>query len=242
MKIISFIYKIFNYFVLNSSKSLIQRLLLVNVFGSAIVITRDWIFRHLPFCYFNRYNVLNKFSIRITRFSDDDHKNLIAQITDIFGKRLVPYASQLFMDKITLSYLWSKGQQIFIYYRDERARMQNPVLWPSRCLPNPWPNTMSCQTLFNFLNQNISDRPLNSMFVSQGILTPSNTYVKLHFFSTLERDLSLTCNRSLLEWLKLKSSGPKGPNIVMSDFIECNNFEIPILTVQLNKLLNDDKK
>src|SRR6185437_5016944 len=70
--------------------------------------------------------------------SDADHKQLIAMIIHTFGRRLVPYSSQLLMDKITLKYLWDKRMQVFVYYRNESARLESHVLWPARCLPNPW--------------------------------------------------------------------------------------------------------
>jgi len=174
--------------------------------------------------------------------SDEDHKQLISIITQTFEKRLVPYSSQLLMDRFTLNYLWDKRQQVFVYYREESARMECPILWPSRCLPNPWANTMSKQTLTNFLNENISIRPLNSMFVTQAILTPTNNYVAFHLLTSLQNDLADDCNHSILNWLKDKSSGPKGPNILMIDFVEWNNYELPIKTIQLNESIENIKK
>ncbi|CAG2101825.1 unnamed protein product [Medioppia subpectinata] len=171
------------------------------------------------------------------RLSDDDHKQLTTKIMEIFGRKLVPYSSQLLMDRITLRYLWDKRQQVFVYYRNETGRMEAPVLWPSRCLPNPWANTMSREKLTSFLDTNISGRPPNSMYVTQGILTPSNRYVGLHFYSSLRWDLADACNQCLTKWLEDKSAGTKGPNIVMSDFVEWNGYEIPLKTVKLNEKL-----
>ncbi|XP_054163437.1 PI-PLC X domain-containing protein 3-like [Oppia nitens] len=171
------------------------------------------------------------------KLSDEDHKQLIGKIMSIFDHKLVPYSSQTMMDKITLKYLWQRRQQVFVYYRNESARMEAPTLWPSRCLPNPWANTMSREKLTKFLDFHIADRPLNNMYVTQAILTPSNSYVGLHFFSSLETDLADICNIRINEWMNGKSAGAKGPNIVMSDFIEWSNYEIPLNTVKMNETL-----
>ena len=168
------------------------------------------------------------------RMSDEDHKRLIKFITELFGHKIVPQTSQLLMDKITLNSLWKKGQQVFVYYRDETFRLQNPDFWPSRALPNPWGNTVNIETLMNFLTKEVNNRPPNSMFVTQGVLTPNNSYVTLHFFSSLHHYLVIDCNRNLVDWLNGKVQGPKCPNIVMCDFIEWQNYEIPKLVIKLN--------
>ena len=168
------------------------------------------------------------------RFSDDDHKRLIKQIEDLFGSRLVPLSSQLMMNQFTLRYLWQHRFQVFVYYRDESARVGSKLLWPSRDLPNPWANTMSRNKLMAFLNENQASRPPNSMYVTQAILTPTNRYVCSHFYSSLRSDLVQLCNTCISDWIKEKSAGSKGPNIVMSDFVEWNNYEIPLKTIKLN--------
>ena len=174
--------------------------------------------------------------------SDEDHKKLIQQINGLFGNRLVPYSSQLVMDKFTLRYLWQKRLQVFVYYRNESARMQSPNLWPARCLPNPWANTMSRDKLCSYLEASMSARPPNSMYVTQGILTPSNRYVGFHCFSSLKTDLAQICNQCITDWLDDKSAGNKGPNIVMTDFIEWNKYEIPLKTIRLNNKIETNTK
>lgn len=165
--------------------------------------------------------------------SDVDHKKLIDDLTSLFRHRIVPNSSILMMEKMTLKHLWSKGQQVFIYYRNEEARMHNPNFWPSRALPNPWPNTVNRNELINFLDNEVSKRALNTMFVTQGILTPTDSFVGLRFLSSL-RSLIIPCNQTLNNWLKDKSVGAKGPNIVMCDSIEWDGYKIPLQLIKLN--------
>ncbi len=64
------------------------------------------------------------------------------------------------------------------------------LFWPRRMFRNPWADTTDLEVLFNFLNDRLEERDLDSFFVSQAILTPRPRTVILHPFCNLENCLA----------------------------------------------------
>lgn len=62
-------------------------------------------------------------------------------------------------------------------------RFGQPFLWPSNSFPNPWPNTVSTTTLFNYLNNGLKYRDNNVGYISQCVLTPDVSFVTMNLFS-----------------------------------------------------------
>ena len=57
-------------------------------------------------------------------------------------------------------------------FKDNSWSIPNQYLWPRSFCPNPWANTFNVPTLFTFLETQLSKHSVNSLFVTQGILTP----------------------------------------------------------------------
>jgi hypothetical protein len=131
----------------------------------------------------------------------------------------------------------AKNYQVFIFFPCVSTVKSN-YLWPGQYLPNPWANTTQTTNLVKFLTDKVETRTDSSFFVTQAVLTPSDEYVRKHLLSSIYRRLALPCNDVIEKWLSNWQAGPGGPNIVMSDFIEWNDFRIPKKVIALNyKLL-----
>lgn len=160
-------------------------------------------------------------------------KHLMDQIMSLFGSKICTYHQS---DKCpSLTDLISRGQQVIIFFPTEiESSFKHPALWPSSLLPNPWANTTSIPFLQSFLQYEQSQRQENRFYVTQGVLTPDNLFIKRHLASSLKSSLSNRCNNFLISWLNSKSPGVKGPNIVMTDFVDFKGYAIPRKIVQMN--------
>lgn len=100
----------------------------------------------------------------------------------IFGHKMLPYTP--YMENLSLEYMTSQFRyQVIVIYRSEAARFGQPLLWPSKSFPNPWPNTDKQLKLIRALNYGIANRPHNTGYISQLVLTPSSWFVIKHIFS-----------------------------------------------------------
>ena len=57
-------------------------------------------------------------------------------------------------------------------FKDNSWSIPNQYLWPRSFCPNPRANTFNVPTLLTFLETQLSKHSVNSLFVTQGILTP----------------------------------------------------------------------
>ncbi|XP_035206296.1 PI-PLC X domain-containing protein 3-like [Stegodyphus dumicola] len=159
-----------------------------------------------------------------------DHHKLLHQLTETFGAMLCPYVADL--TEFTLSWLWERGFQVVVFYRDTVAQY-HPFLWPGESIPNPWPNTRSIKNLLAFLTID-RRREAGKFFVSQAILTPNLFLILRNLLGNLRSVLVSDCNKQLLKWLEDKHPGPHGLNIVICDFIDYDDCAIPQSIVNLN--------
>ncbi|RWS21504.1 PI-PLC X domain-containing protein 3-like protein, partial [Leptotrombidium deliense] len=166
--------------------------------------------------------------------SEEQHMQLIDNLMNIFGRKVCPFDAVESVNQLTLEYMWRNSYQVLIFYRQDQMRSYNPKLWPSRKLPNPWANTIDKRYLIEFLDENVKRRDETAFYVTQGVLTPNNKCVILHCFSSLHTHLATDCNDTINCWLITQRIGPKGPNVVMCDFIEWNESRIPQTVVKLN--------
>ncbi|XP_054710629.1 PI-PLC X domain-containing protein 3-like [Uloborus diversus] len=161
-----------------------------------------------------------------------DHHKLLHQLTETFGPMLCPYVADL--TEFTLSWLWERGFQVVVFYRDTIAQY-HPFLWPAESIPNPWPNTRSIKNLLAFLTRGYEKRrEAGKFFVSQSILTPNLFLILRNLLGNLKSVLVTESNRQLLKWLEDKHPGPHGLNIIICDFIDYNDCAVPQSIVNLN--------
>lgn len=87
------------------------------------------------------------------------------------------------MDHLTLEYLTSQFRyQVICIYRSDAARFGQPLLWPSKSWPTPWPNTDSIPKLLHKLDNDLKFKREYTGYVSQCVLTPQKTFVIKHMF------------------------------------------------------------
>lgn len=156
--------------------------------------------------------------------------HLLLEMVRIFRNKVCPYQER---SDISLEYMWSQGYQVFLFFPCP-SKVRSNYLWPADNLPNPWANTTNADCLNQFLTDKVKNRNGDRFYVTQGVLTPTDEYVKKHLFSSLYRRLVTPCNDTIAQWLNNREAGPRGPNIVMTDFIQWNDFEIPRKVVSLN--------
>ncbi|XP_015191315.1 PREDICTED: PI-PLC X domain-containing protein 3 isoform X2 [Polistes dominula] len=171
------------------------------------------------------------------RFTEVDHGRLIAIINDIFHGKLCPTLA--YFNHVSLNWLTSRKYQVIVIYRNVCA-MNHSYLWPSVFWPTPWPNTVRVDQLVNFLNDKLKNRSTNIGFISQCLLTPNISYVIKHLCGDLHSTLTPKCQKATILWINLQKSGPKGVNIVITDFISEQNYLFSKTVIQTNlKLLRN---
>ncbi|XP_064078219.1 uncharacterized protein LOC135195726 [Macrobrachium nipponense] len=164
--------------------------------------------------------------------SSNDHAALIALLKATFSDLLCPFFQQL--KHLTLSYLARYKYQVLVFYRHDQSMQAVSWLWSSDSIPNPWPDTTSVTKMISFLEKRLKDRDPHTFFVTQCILTPSGKYLLRHFAGMLEKKMAAPCNRVVGAWVGHLPHGAQGPNIVMTDFVEFDDWAVPRAVIKRN--------
>ena len=166
--------------------------------------------------------------------SQAQHITLINNLIQLFENKICPYVKYRRLDELTLAEMWSKKYQVIIFYRNDDLSGRYNELWPSTMLPNPWANTALSSKLIPFLWNGLSNRPSDTFFVHQAILTPSKSLVARNICYSLYSGLSKTGNQKIEEWLlEVKKTNFK-PNIIMTDFVDYNDYVLVKRTILIN--------
>lgn len=167
----------------------------------------------------------------LVSLSPDVESSLVAHIEKLFANQLVPSAHKD-SKHLSISQLNSLGYQVILFFPDDKY--VSDFIWPASYLPNPWANTTKASVLFKFLDNHISSRKADRFYVTQGVLTPDDAFVTKNLLSSLKKSLAVKANRLIEHWLKSKTIGPKGPNIVMIDFVELDDFQVVRTVISMN--------
>eukprot|EP01126_Amoeba_proteus_P011889 TRINITY_DN14866_c0_g1_i1.p1 TRINITY_DN14866_c0_g1~~TRINITY_DN14866_c0_g1_i1.p1 ORF type:complete len:143 (-),score=16.86 TRINITY_DN14866_c0_g1_i1:75-503(-) len=118
-------------------------------------------------------------------------------------------------------------------------------MWPEETVCSPWPNTLDVQVLNTCLLNNIrQNKPVNTLYVSQWVLTPNVTTILTSISSSI-RHLSDIVSPWVNSWLKShlpsyhlvngeelglfdESPVEELPNIVIRDFYDLEFVELII--------------
>ncbi|KAL1497906.1 hypothetical protein ABEB36_008788 [Hypothenemus hampei] len=168
-------------------------------------------------------------------FTTETHAEIIQALKDIFGSKLVPYQSS--MDSITLENLAKAKQQVLVIYRDMMQSSQD-FLWSTNSFPTPWYDTMDSEQLISNLNNGLADRPSDTAYVSQLILTPPIEYILAHLLSTLKQKCALDFEDARTQWISAQKPGQYGVNIVLGDFIDLSDDLFSRSVINLNSKLD----
>lgn len=170
------------------------------------------------------------------KITPEDHHKLITLLINTFQSSLCPLVGD--PNGITLDWMWSRGFQVILFYRDPVAKF-HPFLWPARLIPNPWANTVSVTGLLDFLSEKYKERPQGVFYVTQAVLTPSLFYILRHTFGNLKNLLVSPSRPQILHWLQDKV--PSGLNVVICDFVDMDKNRLPESVVELNYKNVDEK-
>jgi len=145
-----------------------------------------------------------------------------------FSSKMCPVMD---LSELTLQMMWSAGLQLVVFYHCDTACRHHFQLWPGTCIPAPWYNAVSCQSLVSAVDRDCAMRLQThpeTFYVIQGILTPDGGFVASRLGQTLCGTLSGQALNPFLDWLRLQKCGHAGINIVTVDFVELTQL-VPIL-------------
>ncbi|KAK9708818.1 hypothetical protein QE152_g26995 [Popillia japonica] len=173
-------------------------------------------------------------------FTSRDHDRLMQLLKATFGVKLLPYSTT--MDHLTLDFITERyDYQVIVIYRSDKARFNEPFLWPGASFPSPWPDTVSPTDLITQLSDDINRRPLRIAFVSQCVLTPTCNFIFRNLFGSLKSKCVIPLEKMKYKWLYNQTPGPRGVNVIISDFINMTEEKFAKAVIGLNeKLMWDD--
>jgi len=161
------------------------------------------------------------------RFEEEDYKEIVDIIMTEFPGKLCPWTK---FKILTLDFMVKSGLQLIIIFPALYGKLIDKqtsaipdylkYFWPRKFCPTPWADTMNNRTLISFLDANLeqhNNSEWKSLFVSQGILTPTWRTVLFHPFSNTHKQCADKCQRKVKDWVNSKNIKP---NIVITDFID----------------------
>lgn len=158
------------------------------------------------------------------KFTHEDHMRLVNMLVSLFADLLCPRQQDL--TTLTLTHMVSAGTRVIMVYpalfSQFRAGGSGRFLkyfWPRSLCPNPWADTMDPDYLESFLTDGLAlhrSSDQRTLFVSQGVLTPSWRTVLCHPLAGVRPSCACACEDKVLSWL---SEEHEQPNIVMTDFV-----------------------
>lgn len=163
--------------------------------------------------------------------NDEDHLRVISKIEANFETKLVKHTTSS-KSLPTIGEMQDANLQVLVVY--DYLSSTFDFLWPEEIIENPWANTMNTTTLFKFLMNHMSKRPLNGgLYVTQAVLTPQVETILLKPFTTLFK-ATKRIRQSLPTFILETAVVGKNryPNIIMTDFISDTN--IASLIISLN--------
>ena len=161
------------------------------------------------------------------QFCLEDHIRLVNMLVTLFSDHLCPWPGQD-LTSLNLTHLTTAGTRVIIVYPaifsgQMRVNVNWVFLkyfWPRSLCPNPWPDTMDPDYLERFLTDSLASHRSSglprTLFVSQGVLTPSWRTVLRHPLSGVRQSCACACEDTVSQWLE---EDKERPNIVITDFV-----------------------
>lgn len=151
-------------------------------------------------------------------------KRFLEELLQVFGSKLCPFNPETANSSV--EELMKKGHQVILFF-PSNSKITSDKVWPSAFLPNPWADTTDIKALQQFLDAQIASRCQDRLFVTQGVLTPDHSYIRSHFLSSLRKSLAEPCNKFISSWAIGFKATSSGPNIIMTDYVDWNDYELP---------------
>ncbi|KAF4008632.1 hypothetical protein G4228_020404 [Cervus hanglu yarkandensis] len=149
---------------------------------------------------------------------EDPRKHLMGCIKNIFRDMLCPRGEVL-----TLCQLWSQGQQVILWYKDEVSMSQHAELWPR--IPYWWGIQVKHPDLVHYLEHMKSCSHPSRLFLAGINLTENLEFVLIHPAWSLE-NVTLRGLPYLCAWVRGQCPGSATgcTNIIAGDFIPADGF------------------
>ena len=126
-------------------------------------------------------------------------------------------AGNAFSATSTLKNFWDAGKQAVVLFKDEAAVQAHPALWSQSRIASPWLQTSSTQDLRQFLDNGLSTRDTNRLFVSQAVLDTTSSIFPGIFASPHNlAEFAAANTPGMFDWFRGWSSRPL--NIVIIDW------------------------
>jgi len=152
-----------------------------------------------------------------------DHRRFISAILSTFGNKLATVRD---FDQLTLANLWKGQERVILVYQAYYSNGRDNHLWHG--IASRWLNTNSVSKAIEKLDMYYKIDPMDPIddgfWVTQGVLTPTANDIIWGVASSLRKKLALPMCRAISAWVKDKKIGKGGINIVITDFVEENNF------------------
>lgn len=172
-------------------------------------------------------------------FTDALHHRFIENVSDVFKDMIYSKREGESPMTSSLSHFWTVKKQVFVRYTHSTVGIDHEHLWPKCSISSPWFNTDSTEVLIAALNSNIQQHRVESLNISQAILTPQMKTVVLNLTSSLHKRLVARCNVAVKKWLRdVYETRRQGVNIVMCDFICEDGFTTEI--IRLNEIIEQE--
>ncbi len=154
-------------------------------------------------------------------YSITDWDQLARLILIELGSAVAP--ANAFTPQSTLDQFWSAGRQAVVLFDNDQVVAAHPALWPgSQTAPgariaSPWLQTTDLQALRTYLDQTLSSRSLDKLFVSQAILDASNAWIMgLIQYPHNLAEYAAASTPTMFDWFRGWTSRPL--NIVIIDW------------------------
>lgn len=166
----------------------------------------------------------------------DFHKNYLSEnqqnkcldvIADKLGSRCCP---RLDIDSTTLDIMWENKLQVLVFHKEDEVK-PDFRFWSKELMLRPWPRIAKVDDLIKFLEQKYRDRCHEKFHVTQGVLSPNESFIICHLSSSLKDETGLQVAEPFVAWLKGKRAGEKGINICMMDYVELDNYIPTVLAL-----------
>ncbi|KFD52414.1 hypothetical protein M513_06795, partial [Trichuris suis] len=173
-------------------------------------------------------------------FTRKSHLQLISFLLEKFNTRLVPAPPGVDVTEFSLYKAHAKRYQVILFYQDSKYDIVHPLIWSSKHIRSPWPNTNNIQQLIPYLEKALRQKdtllPQGGFFVTQGILTPTLRDIVFNWRKSLKSKMALKASDETINWIKTSTQTIHSLlNVVIVDFVEFDDFCNLIIKLNWNK-------
>lgn len=160
------------------------------------------------------------------------HTALLGMLRAAFGNRMV---RNTLNPSNTLDDVWNSNASVIIIYSDDTVSSANSDVWANSRMFRDWPNAQDTETMLTDITNGLAKRAsgtgANTLFVSQGILTPDGNAITKWMLTdgifSLER-LADDVSPVAANWLSQNVSTGQLNTLIVDWFESCNMVNLAI--------------